>query len=55
MSHREMDRANEALREARADYDAAESNLAVARAKLTRAQRTADGVFRRLAQSPTGR
>lgn len=50
MSHREMDRANEALREARADYEAAETNLAIARANLTRAQRRADGLFRLMAE-----
>lgn len=46
----EMDRANAALREARHDYETAESNLAVARAKLTRAQRWADGVFRKMVE-----
>jgi outer membrane protein TolC len=35
----EMDRADEALREARANYDSAEHNLAVARATLNQAER----------------
>lgn len=35
----EMDRAGEALREARNNYDSAEHNLAVARANLNRAER----------------